>query len=82
VRQCASSSNDVCRDTTKGGNADLMPIATELLPYLEDAIAVNVGRPAAYAQATTPLAVKPRAVETGSAEDAEFLGDRLLVLGR
>jgi integrase len=27
------------RDTTKGGHADVIPIATELLPYLEDAIA-------------------------------------------
>jgi len=27
------------RDTTKGGHADVIPIATELMPYLEDAIA-------------------------------------------
>ena len=26
------------RDTTKGGHADVIPIATELVPYLEDAI--------------------------------------------
>jgi len=26
------------RDTTKGGHADVIPIATELMPYLEDAI--------------------------------------------
>ena len=26
------------RDTTKGGHADVIPIASELVPYLEDAI--------------------------------------------
>jgi integrase len=30
------------RDTTKGGHADVIPIATELLPYLEDAIAASL----------------------------------------
>ena len=29
-------------DTTKGGHADVIPIATELMPYLEDAIASSL----------------------------------------